>query len=137
MSIADKASDLILTGPRYNKGNFLTKSCQYNSPGDEKTAKGLRWVFYKKYDCHPFVLAHNSPFWPDISLADKLSMVKCRKLYYCQNDVSRRSWQFCPRCLSEVCERKQKFVGYKFHSVSKHFSSCYYFPTISSFLEVI
>ena len=82
MSIADKANDLILTGPRSTKVNFPTKSSLYNSPGDEKRAKGLRWVFYKKYDCRPFVLTHNSPFWPDISLADKLSMVRVRKLYF-------------------------------------------------------
>ena len=28
------------------------------------------------------MLTHNSPFWPVISLADKLSMVRGRKLYF-------------------------------------------------------
>ena len=66
------------------------KSLYSDTHADEKRARGLNWIFYKKYDVNPIVLTHNDANWPEgISLADKLSMTKPRKINFKTSDYGR------------------------------------------------
>ena len=66
------------------------KSLYCDTHADEKRARGLNWIFYKKYDVNPIVLTYNDANWPEgISLADKLSMTKPRKLNFKTSDYGR------------------------------------------------
>ena len=88
MSLSKTNADLIDEGPRSTKGcrpirNFI------ESPSALKKAQGLRWIFYHKYDPNPFVLADNSSYYPwrEISIADKLSMIKGHKINFKSTDT--------------------------------------------------
>ena len=84
------SNNLIVNGPRSNKGSLPVKGPLYDSPADIKKAQSLRWVFYNKYDPNPFALEFNESIWPiNISLADKLSMAKNRKLNFKTTDSGR------------------------------------------------
>ena len=88
MYLSKTNADLTDEGPR------STKSCKpiknfIELPIALKKAQGLRWIFYHKYDPNPFVLAHNSSYYPgrEISIADKLSMIKGHKINFKSTDA--------------------------------------------------
>ena len=87
MSLSKLSDNPIIDGPRSTKC-IMSNRNYVDSPSDTKKAMNLRWIFYKKYDPYPFVLAHNSSYWPwqAISIADKLSMVKGHKMNFKSGD---------------------------------------------------
>ena len=88
MSLSKTNANLIVEGPRSTEGcrpirNFI------ESPSALKKAQRLRWIFYHKDDPNPFLLAHNSSYSPlrEISIADKLSMIKGHKINFKSTDT--------------------------------------------------
>ena len=87
MSLSKLSDNPIIDVPRSTKG-IMPKRNYVDSPSETKKAMNLRWIFYKKYDPYPFVLAHNSSYWPwqALSIANKLSMVKGHKMNFISTD---------------------------------------------------
>ena len=115
--------NLIVEGPRSTRGSIPTKALYYDTAADEKKAKGLNWVFYRKYDINPIVLVHNHSAWPaEITLADKLSMTKPRKINFKDSVIGKFRASFVKIVPAKESDDYSKSVTAKIASTDRSLS---------------